>query len=247
MSLATRGKRAFSYILLAILLFIGDILAYSRGAWLGTLVGLLVLAGLAIAKPGWANIRPQRVVLVLTLACATGALILVFVPSVYDVLLGRGANLLNAQQGTGLGRLADWNLLITDGLKQPILGHGADAYKALLLPGLVVESASVEIFHSAGILGLGLYAMAYLLVVARLIRGVFGSRPESADRAMPAVALASFVALFVSSQLNPSMWGNMYWLLLAICLAASTSAGQSATTRSRHFPLMDAVHAKASS
>jgi hypothetical protein len=229
-SLASRGRRAVTYALQAVLLFAGDAVAYSRGAWLGTIAGGLVLASLAIARPGWANIRPQRIVVALVLVGVTVALVSTLVPSVEDVIIGRGANLLNIQQGTAFDRLSNWQVLFTDGLNQPIFGHGADSYKALIPAREVAENASVEIFHASGIVGLAFYFSANLVVLVVLARALFESR-STASRAVAASALASFGALLISSQMNPSMWGNMYWLLIGIFLASAVTQPSPAPSR----------------
>ena len=200
----------------------GVLLTYSRGAWLGavlgggTVIALLIISGTTLVR-----LRPTAG-LIAVLAAVLVVLSLA-VPSVKTVLVARLMNILNINEGTGRGRLMDWWRIAQDGLHRPILGHGANAYQVLLPSPLVAENATVEIFHTSGVIGLAFYLAVTVLVAVRFLRMFH----EGRNRAAAIVGIGGYVVLVVCSQMNPSFWGNMYWALFGL-IAALLAPGMAA-------------------
>jgi O-antigen ligase len=215
------------YGLSAALILTGVLLTYSRGAWLGAIVGGATIVALLIWYRSAMSIRPVALIGLLG-ALATSLVVLVTaVPSIKTVVVARLENLVNVGQGTGLQRLDYWSTITEDSLRQPILGHGANAYQLLLphtcpaisCPRYVAENATVEIFHTSGIVGLALYVAIAVTVVVLFRKSVVQIGRSSASRAAAIAGIGGYASLLVSSQLNPSFWGNMYWALFGLAIA----------------------------
>jgi hypothetical protein len=159
-------------------------------------------------------------------------------PYLKGVLLGRLLTLSpeDWQSGTMFDRLVHWIEFIQAGLASPILGHGADNYKVLLPPPRVSENFIIESFHVAGIWGPLLIGGVQIVLFRwgwqALRRGYQLQEPWLAP------ALCAYSGFIVAAQMNPSMWGGFYWMLLAIvtCILhqSRSRGGQSAATAPIH-------------
>lgn len=226
MCLTTTGRRRWSYGVAACLIFVGVTLTYSRGAWIAAVGGLVTLGIFVLL------VRPLRKRAVALLGLVTGVLVGIaalaaLVGSLGVVLSARLANIVNPNQGTGAQRIQFWVAIIRDGLHKPILGHGANAYQLLLPPPTcpppcgpyVAENATVEIFHTSGIVGLAVYIAVLTGTLILFWRSYRRVQPRDQERLVSVVGLASIVTLVVSAQVNPSFWGNMYWALFGLAVA----------------------------
>ncbi len=226
-SLIIPNRARWFYGVSTSVIFTGVLLTYSRGAWLGAIVGGAAAVVLVIISRGLISIRPLTVAVVAATLGAAALVFLTAVPSVKTVLVARMENILNFGQGTGSQRLAFWAKITKDALNRPILGHGANAYQ-LLLPSptcpppcgpYVAENAVVEIFHTSGVVGLAIY-MAVTIMVVLLFWRAFATRDRPlAMRAAAIPAISGYLSLLVASQLNPSFWGNMYWAIFGLAVA----------------------------
>jgi len=228
MTLIAGTRERWFYGIAAGAILTGVLLTYSRGAWVGAIVGGATVVTLVVKNRGMISVRPLPLIglsaaLVLTLLVVTAA-----VPSVKTVLVARLENILNIGQGTGHDRLVFWLRITRDALHQPILGHGANAYQLLIPSPLVAENATVEIFHTSGLLGLILYVALNVMVVVMFWRA-FGPRGKSpAMRAAAIIPFGGFLSLLVSSQMNPSFWGNLYWAIFGLVIALLAPAAMDA-------------------
>jgi O-antigen ligase len=214
------------YGICAALIFTGVLLTYSRGAWLGAIAGGGTIMVSLIWHRGEVSIRPVALLGLLAAFAISLTVLVTEVGSIKTVVVGRLENILNVGQGTGQQRFEYWSTITRDALRQPILGHGANAYQLLLprtcpapCPRFVAENATVEIFHTSGVIGLAFY-VAIAVLVALLFRNALARAGQShALRGAAIVAIGGYVALLVSSQLNPSFWGNMYWAIFGLAVA----------------------------
>jgi hypothetical protein len=217
-------------------IFIGVLLSYSRGAWVGTLVGLVVGGVALIFVRGAAGFSARKLTVVAAVLVASVGLSLLAVPTAKTILLARAANLVNADRGTGQQRLAFWGTITRDALNEPIIGHGVDAYRALLPPrpsycsfcgAFVAENIVVEVFHGAGAVGLAAYLVLQLSMIALLVRAFIASRHVPKElRALVIAALGGYATIVVCSLFNPSFWGNTYWALWGLFVAFAVTVSR---------------------
>lgn len=224
-----QNRRAF-FSLAGGAILVAVLLSYSRGAWVGFGLGILATVIVLIATRQRTLISLRTLALGLGLVVVASLAINFMVPTARSILVSRAVNALNIQRGTGHERLGFWAKITVDGLRSPLIGHGSDAYRALLPPPpkscafcgpYVAENATVEIFHGAGVLGLTIYLATLVITIGGAVRALRHWRVASpSQRGLAAAAVGGFVAIFVGSQVNPSFWGNLYWSLWAISNAA---------------------------
>jgi O-antigen ligase len=227
MTLITVHRERWFYGMSAGAIFTGVLLTYSRGAWIGAIVGAATVLALLIWRRGIIPIRPLPLLGLSAVLAATLLVVMTVVPSVKTVLIARLENILNTGAGTGHGRLVFWARITEDALHRPILGHGANAYQLLIPAPLVAENAVVEIFHTSGIVGLALYVAITVMVIMLFWKAFASGGNLPATRAAAIIPLGGYLSLLVGSQMNPSFWGNMYWAVfgLAIALLAPAAVG----------------------
>jgi len=233
-SIFSAGRTRLWLAVASVGIFVGVLLSYSRGAWLATSSGLVAASVIVLITRQWISLPPVRLAAVVTIFALAVAGSLVVAPSVKTVLAARVANLLNIQAGTGSQRLAFWERITEDGLRKPLLGHGSDAYRALLPPPppscrscgpYVAENITVEVFHTSGLVGLAVYLALQVLTVSLLIRALRRSRDRAIpQRGLAIAAAAGYLTITLASQTNPSFWGNMYWALLAVVVVSAAEA-----------------------
>jgi hypothetical protein len=203
------------------MIFLGVMLSFARGAWVGLAFGMILLAFSArhvrleeqrLGQPLW------RALLGLgTTVVGAYFLMIRFLPYLKDVLLDRLLTLSVWDQGTMFMRYQNWMMLIADGLRNPILGHGGAAYRGLLPPPLVPESFLVETFHSAGLLGLAAFVWLQVHLFRRALRMLRTGRHLEFRWLMPFVV--AYAGYFVSVQTNPNAWSAFYWMFVALLAA----------------------------
>jgi len=207
--------------LCAALIFIGVLLSFSRGAWVGFGVGMILLPfsaryvprqGPKLRTPLW------RTVVLLSGTVVGGYFLIVrLMPFMQDVLVERFMTLTMWDQGTMFLRLQNWMKLITDALQSPVFGRGASAYRGLLEAPNVPESFLVETFHSAGLVGVAAFVWLQIYLLRQAIRMLHAGEHLQLRWIMP--FLVSYAGYFVSIQTNPNAWGGFYWMFVALFAA----------------------------
>lgn len=218
-------KHRYRYLFCAGALFIGVALTFARGAWVGLGAGLiasLFILGFAARqhreKARTRSIRPLATAIsVVVISCI---LIAWMFPFIGNVLVARLFTLSagNWQRGTMFERFLAWSMFIQEGIQSPILGHGADSYRRLIAPPRVSENFIIESFHVAGIWGPLLIGWIHVVLLQRAWRAIRGNYHLQQHWLLP--LLCGYSAMIVAAQMNPSMWGGFYWMLLAILTAA---------------------------
>ncbi len=205
----------------AALIFIGVLLSFSRGAWVGFGAGLVLLPfGARYVPPQGPKMRTPiwRTVLVLSGTVVGGYFfIITFLPYLRDVLIARLMTLSAWDQGTMFLRYQNWMLLITDAMGSPILGRGASAYRGLLEAPFVPESFLVETFHSAGLVGVAAFVWLQVYLLRRALRQVRAGEHFQMRWILP--FLVSYAGYFISIQTNPDAWGAFYWMFVGLFTA----------------------------
>jgi hypothetical protein len=205
----------------AALIFIGVLLSFSRGAWVGLGAGMILLPfGARYAPRQGPNLRTSiwRTVAVLIGTVVGGYFLLVaFLPYLKDVLIDRLMTLTMWDQGTMFLRYQNYLILINDALASPIIGRGAAAYRGLLEAPFVPESFLVETFHSAGLLGLAAFVWLQIYFLRQGLRLLRAGRHLQLRWVMP--FLISYAGYFVSIQTNPDGWGAFNWMFMALLVA----------------------------
>jgi len=207
--------------LCAALIFIGVLMSFSRGAWVGLGAGLILL-------PFSARFAPQveqklRTPIWRTAAILAGTvvggyfLIVAVLPYLKDVLIDRLMTLTMWDQGTMFHRYETWILLISDALQSPVWGRGAAAFRGLLEPPFIPESFLIETFHSSGLVGAGAYLWIQIYMLRRAMRLLRAGQHLQLRWIMP--FLVSYAGYFLSIQTNPDAWGAFYWMFLALFVA----------------------------
>jgi O-antigen ligase len=185
----SRGRR-WLYTLAAVLMGLGLLLTYSRGAWLaGIPASLLVLA----------TLRGRR-----TLAVAAVVFTVVAMLSLAAAGTGRLASLLETEQGTTFFRLQLWRSSLAMIRDHPILGVGLDNFLYQYRSHYVLPTAWEEfnLSHPHNLvldfwlrLGLGGLAVLAWLLVGFFWRGLrlYRSLPEGPDSLLVAGLMAGMV------------------------------------------------------
>jgi hypothetical protein len=221
----------------------GLMLTFARGPWVGFAAGIVASVFILrmASRRHEKRARPhmsRNIAIVSSVSVITYLVTVNLFPYLKGVLLGRLLTLSpeDWQSGTMFDRLVHWIEFIQAGLASPILGHGADNYKVLLPPPRVSENFIIESFHVAGIWGPLLIGGVQIVLFRwgwqALRRGYQLQEPWLAP------ALCAYSGFIVAAQMNPSMWGGFYWMLLAIvtCILhqSRSRGGQSAATAPIH-------------
>lgn len=195
----------------------------TRGAWLGVIAGLALLAMLEVKRirsaPGW------------SLVAAGLALALVIVLAAFSPLAPRIRSIFDPTTGTARGRLTQWQLTLDLIRDRPIAGWGPETY-AFVFPRYIdaeferkvgrevipdrAHNFFLDIASIAGVSGLA----AVLAALALIIWSV--ARLKTRDPVTIGIA-AACIAYFVQLQFSFSTpdLDTMFWLFAGV-LAAPT-------------------------
>lgn len=176
------------------------ILTYSRGGWIGAMVGVLVLV--------WKfrrNFMPAVI--------AAPILAVLLVPSVSARLeeltvterIGRG------DPNSFAWRLRYWQELFPQGLENPITGIGLDMVVRTNPTGLYPHNSFLQAFVETGFIGLFAFA-AFCVAMAVMIHSAARNAQTARQRALAAAALAVGASYFVQMfSLNFLTFTAAYW------------------------------------
>jgi len=204
--------------------------SYSRGAWLGTIVGGGVLIVTLLSQ------RTKRLGRLLAVGFIVGLLsvmlwwvLQVVTPTVTTILQARFGRFFDLDDGTVSDRRRLWLLPWEDLWSSPLIGHGADAYQAFITrPGEVVESLLFEVLHSSGFLGVAFLFMPILTQAIRAVHALRRVQHPSVPIELLVMTTGGFATLLAATQTNPAWQGAFYWIVLALW---ATSVGQICRSR----------------
>ncbi len=200
--------------------FVALIFTFSRGPWLEVGVTVVLMLTTLVFR------LPRRRAAKMVMNVAMALLLLAGVGSrlasgsIADMVFSRFEAFSATDTGTMGYRMLVWGNMLEDWTKSPWLGHGAHDYaKFLYDPKMVSENFPLELLHSAGLIGFGLFFLAISYV------GLRGLRLFASPRGMELMPwgfplLAGFVAICIGSLSNPGMWGGYFWVVLALLVCA---------------------------
>jgi O-antigen ligase len=215
----------------------------TRGAWLGALVGLLVVVALEqrrVRAAGWKS-----------LAVAGAAIVVLAVLAAVGPYASRIRQVADVSSGTGHGRLVQWGRTIELIGGRPALGWGPETY-AFTFPHYInaqfertvgrevlpdrAHNVFLDLGASAGVLGM----VALLVVLALLTRAVKRVRSRDALTVGLAGSCAAYVTQLQFSFPIPDV-DTIFWLFAGLLLAGATTATRRVSWRWAVLPALVAV------
>jgi O-antigen ligase len=224
----TRGERPSRFLVAVTgVTGLGLFLSFTRGAWLGTAFGLVVLLVL-----GWrwlgVRVQPAQIIVPIVATVAIGVA-LWFAPfGIGEFFRYKVANLVNPESQSASVRLVAYGLALQHIVEHPWIGSGTYSFAALVARGadfrefegwrnLWIGNYVLLALHDTGIIGLGILVAliaSFLRHAARAAR-----RWVAADTARARVQIAliaAFASLLVSFLTSSGLTLGYPWLLMGI-------------------------------
>lgn len=213
---------------------LGLLLSFTRGAWLGAICGLLVVALLAPVIGRRVSLAP---LIAPTVAGALGFVWLWSDEGPAGVFFRyKIQNLLNPQSATASYRLVSYGLAWEQVIQRPIFGWGTFTFAPMLAQGSDVKQLGVEhaiwisnyvllILHDTGLVGLLVFVLLIAFVLKMGInaaRGLVAARPDSAATLIALVA--SVIGLLVSFLASSGFTFTYPWVVIGLIGAYGRSA-----------------------
>lgn len=240
----TRGERPPRLLVVVTAVTgLGLFLSFTRGAWLGTAFGLVVLLLL-----GWrwlgVRVRPLQIVGPIVATLAIG-LALWFAPfGVGEFFRYKVANLVNPESESASVRLVAYGLALQHFVEHPWIGSGTYSFAALVAQGadfrefegwrnLWIGNYVLLALHDTGLIGLG--------ILTALIAGFFRRAARAARRWVAAdtprasvqlALIAAFASLLVSFLTSSGLTLGYPWLLMGMIGAYTRLAPRTAESQS---------------
>ncbi len=227
LSLGGPRRRRLLYVTASAIVALGLVLTWSRGAWLGAILGLGTLLVVTSNRRLWVGVL------------AAAALLTVATPVVAPRWQQQSSRLYNVAVTEGpFSRIRVWKVALRIIADHPVLGTGlgtfASAYERYTgeNPSEVPPTAH-ELFLNFGVETgiLGLAALLYFLGTGTqtMVRWYRRSPPGSSQRAMSAAVLAAFAALMGHQLVDGTVMG----VHIAVGLYALLALAAAADRRSR--------------
>jgi O-antigen ligase len=203
------------------------VLSFTRAAWVGAAVGLLVAGLLA---PRMLNVR-VRVTVVLKWLAAAAALVgvLLLVPgNVGTVLRFKLVNLVNPQSQTAVIRLLTYGIALQQTVTHPFVGWGTFTFAPLLAQGsdfqrfdnwrnLWIGNYLLLALHDTGVVGLLGWIGMLCSVVARGLRATRAAAALHSREAVHALALlAAAITLLIPFLTTTGFSLGFPWVLFGL-------------------------------
>ncbi len=214
---------------LTVVLGLALVLTYSRSAWVGALLGTLVI----VARPAsrWWRRRPLLVSLGAAVGVGLGILALAsnVLPPWMEAAITRAGSILDPIHGSGVTRLHIWQDTLSVIAARPWAGWGPDCFGLAYTrfqtgdwaPGFTIDKAPsdlLQVTSTQGLLGLG----GHLWLLVAIATAWWHGRAQVGALPLLAAVLAYQVPLQVNFSWLPS--ASPYWLLLAAAVTVWGSA-----------------------
>ncbi|MFA5816011.1 MAG: O-antigen ligase family protein [Bacteroidales bacterium] len=205
-------------------------LSYTRAAWFGFLIGLILI--LFIQKPERNIFNPKAALIVTILVVSGGLIALSFASELASgTLAERASNILQFSEGSGEGRVEVQNVAITRWQHSQVLGFGTLSFPPELASPAPASSwlysSVVQALHDTGAIGL----ILLLWFQVGLIVIIYQSYKKTTDQFYRS-ALAGFmigsVALFIASQASSFLWLGFFWIYSGMAVATARVASREA-------------------
>jgi hypothetical protein len=225
--------RRWLHAALALIAGLATILTFSRGAWLGLLVGLFTCMVLLVRR-GEEPRTGRRVIM-------TGLVVLLVLGVVAAVagwggpLLARFRELLVPTQGAGGSRLEIWRAALAAWRNRPILGQGPDTLELLFRQfqtpdswklewGLIAFQAHSIYLNALATRGALGFAAGGLVLAALLRAAIPAAVRDRGTRIALAGPIGGLAALAVSGAFNAIGIGGALCVVLIVATIATRSA-----------------------
>jgi O-antigen ligase len=200
----------------------GLLLTFARGPWLAVFLTVALLAVWILIRLPLRNAVAALVklglALVLLTVASTGALL--SRPLLARMVLDRFAGLSALDVGTAADRIQLWENMWEDWKQSPWLGHGAHNYAKFREDPTtqISENFLLELLHSAGLVGFGIFCFVLVKIVVRGLR-LFSSAEGLRRMPWGLPILAGFASMCLSSLTNPGMTGGFFWVGMALLVS----------------------------
>lgn len=215
-------NKKFWYIA-GILQFIGLVLSWTRSAWIGFAIGLVVLSFFAFRK--FFTFKTLNV-LILTSTFILLPIILLLQNS-FDsasgqkgLFLSKITGLFETDKGTGLYRLNQFQLAQNDLKGNELFGKGYFSIKAYQEDEWI-SNLFLSIYHDTGIIGLCIFLSILISIMIKAIHSICLSE-DNIYRSVQIALLAGFILYLVSFNFTPGHTLSMFWVHLGLMLAVSS-------------------------
>jgi len=209
----TSGRQKLLAGMSLIITSLASLFSFSRGAWLGTMGGLL-LYGLCQKRA-----RLKVVILILIMS------VLLFG---YPPLFHRLSSIIDLSYSSNQERIYIWESTWRMIKDHPVIGMGmgnyVSFYKWYIMPGSKITNASfahnifLQIWAECGIGALFAFAG---IIIFTLLKGIsLVKSPDSSFKTIGLASLAAFVGILIHSQVDCTIYsmhiGPIFWLLAGI-------------------------------
>lgn len=218
----SRGLNKWILTLGIIIGLIGVLLSYTRSAWLGFGVVLLVW--------GASTLRLKRhhiyVPTYLVIALFASFLIVIGIVGAAAVGVDRAETLavqlaavVDTKSATVAGRIIAWQLAIERWMEQPWFGHGLLSLSEVWYIGWAYNGF-IQTLHDTGVIGLLFLLLIYLQVVSLLVRACRRAVDQK-DKLYLLGYLLGLVALWFCSLTSSFLWSAFAWIFLGLAVGHS--------------------------
>lgn len=204
------------------IMIISLLLAYTRAAWLGFIIGLFML--MMIQKPP-KTLFNQRTVLIASMLLLTVILVAIPVANEIsaDTVGGRISDILNFSSSSAEGRVEVQRAALERWQSAVLLGHGTLSLPAIPPAGSWIYSSFLQVLHDTGIFGLFFLLWFQIGVLMITLKG-FRQAKDPFFRAALAGLAAGSVALMIASQASSFIWLGFPWIYAGLCVAVASVA-----------------------
>lgn len=206
------GWRALVLVGYCLVMFVLLLGTYSRGAWIGFGVGLLVI--LLVEKRLWLKRRVWRVALLIVLIL--GLLMPLLLPFVGTVL-GRFDLSLTQASDEAHRKFFLWAYEFFS--SNPVWGIGWANYQART-GVLHAHNMYMTVLAEAGLIGLVLWLLFCAAIVCHGVRALRASQPESFLRYWNLGLLAAFVSILVDNLFQTTAYFGFLWVIAGLIVAS---------------------------
>jgi O-antigen ligase len=205
----------------------GLVLSFTRAAWLGAVVGVVVFAALGSGKGG-TRLQLRRILLPLGVGTLLMLVIALAAGSASDLLRFKLLNLLNIGSQTAAVRLTTYAMALDQWLEHPFIGWGTFTFAPLVAQGsdfqrfegwrnLWIGNFLMLALHDTGVLGLALWTGLVASILRRGARMARAVRETDAVTAHRTFALTAAVASLLVPFLATSGFSLGYsWVFIGL-------------------------------
>lgn len=215
-------KRNFLWSVCSIILFVGLIASWTRSAWIGFVIGLLIV-GVVYVKE---FIKPKTIAVILITTFLIILPLFAFISGQLDGASGESGmfvskltNLVDTSDGsTGAYRLNQFSIALDDLKGHEMTGKGYYSIKRFGEEAWI-SNLFLFIYHDTGVIGLLIFVPILLIVIGRAIS--FIRKNTGKDKAYMVGLLGGLVLILFCFNFTPGHVLGMFWVYLGLVAAYS--------------------------